>query len=115
MDAHNTTINSSLNLSILPSHTLQDQLSSYIPKFSVTLTKMICQSKGLKSTDERVYKVVSIAAERLIHRVLSSLKDVNVKSLKDAKNEIVIAELLWALDELGVNSKPVTVLQEGRS
>jgi len=48
----------------------------------MTLTKLISYSKGLKTTDERVYKVIAIAVEELIRKLLTSLKEVNLKSIR---------------------------------
>lgn len=41
MDKHSTAINSSLNLSILPTKALQEQLNSYIPKVPGEHTRLL--------------------------------------------------------------------------
>ncbi len=92
----------------------------------MTLTKMICQSKGLRSSDDRVYKLIAIASEKLLNKILSSIKQTNTKStfplsfqvLKDPKTEITVDELIWALDVLLIllfgTGSCVTVIQDGR-
>ncbi len=104
---------STLNADIIPDHEFLDKIegyqqkvyaSPYLLQFSLDLLQQLCASVGFQSTDERVYKLISIVAEIQLCKILAEVKDTNIAGQKDGqpKTHIGFDDLSKALEEFGV-------------
>ncbi len=93
---------SSLNLDTIPDSEFLDRLSKYHPKICSELIKDISTSQGMISSDEKLYKTMSIAAERLILKILKQVREANSKSQKEStiKEVITYRDISQALEVL---------------
>ena len=61
---------SSLNNDVIPDEKFLESIEKYNPKLSDEIIKEICQEKGLISSDQRVYKIISIVAQEFLEDIL---------------------------------------------
>ena len=62
------------------------------------------QQVGMKSSDERVYKLISVMVEAQLCKILNEVKSVNINQQKqqDFKTHLSFEDLTRALEEFGV-------------
>jgi hypothetical protein len=54
---------STLNLDVIPDKEYVSKLEAYQPKFDTDMLKELLKQTGLQSSDERVYKMISVMME----------------------------------------------------
>ena len=91
---------SSLNADTIPDTEYLNLLSKYHPKICSDLIKDIASTQGMISSDDKVYKTMSIAAERLILKILKQVREANSKSQKEGtiKELITNKDMVQALE-----------------
>ena len=83
---------STLNADVIPTENLRSSLNRHMPKIDPDLIREIWKTIGVKSCDERVYKVASVMMEQQMLKIIQELKLVSaqnaggagVSSAKDA-------------------------------
>jgi hypothetical protein len=68
------------------------------------LIESLMREVGMQSSDERVYKMISIVAEAQLCKILNEVKIVNIQAQKpnDVKSHLSMEELSRALEEFGI-------------
>ena len=69
------------------------------------MVEALMNQVGLQSTDERVFKLISVLAEAQLCKILSEVKSVNLQQLKPnegPKTHISHEELSKGLEEFGI-------------
>ena len=68
----------------------------------------------MQSSDERVYKVLSIIVESQLCKILSEIKEVNIATQKEGqhKTHISFEDLSKALEEFGVALRRPAFLED---
>ena len=61
-------------MDVIPDAKYLESLENYTPKFDIEMLKMLCKQAGLKTPDERIYKVMSVLLE---DKLVSILDEVN--------------------------------------
>ena len=105
---------SSLNADIIPDADFLGLLSKYHPKICSDLIKDISSTQGMVSTDEKVYKTMSIAAERIILKILKNVSEANSRSLKEKeviKDTITYKDMVHSI-ELCLNINKPLILED---
>jgi hypothetical protein len=77
----------------------------YFLKFDLELIERLMKEVGMKSSDERVYKMISIMAEAQLCKILNEVKQgTNIQSQKqqEFKSTLTLDDLSKALEEFGV-------------
>jgi len=56
----------------------------------------------MRSSDERVYKLIAAMAEQQILKILKEVKQVNIAQMKEPKSHVSFEDLQKALEEFDV-------------
>ena len=69
---------------------------------------------GMQSSDERVYKLLSIMAEAQLCKILNEVKAVNIQAQKpnEFKTHLTMEELARALEEFGIAIRKPPFLED---
>jgi hypothetical protein len=94
---------SSLNNQVIPNEKFLEEIENYTPKLSQELVKQICEEKGLQSSDPRVFRLITIMAQKLIEDVVSNTAE-SIISKKNNNKFLEWKELNEVLKEKGLNS-----------
>ena len=94
---------SSLNNDVIPDDKFLEKLQEYNPKLSEEIVKQICQEKGLISSDQRVYKIISIVAQEFLEDILKNTAD-SINSNKKTNKFMEYKELIEVLKEKGIET-----------
>lgn len=94
---------SSLNNDVIPDDKFLEKLQEYNPKLSEEIIKQICQEKGLISSDQRVYKIISIVAQEFLEDILKNTAD-SINSNKKTNKFMEYKELIEVLKEKGIET-----------
>ena len=94
---------SSLNNDVIPEDKFLEKLQEYNPKLSEEIVKQICQEKGLISSDQRVYKIISIVAQEFLEDILKNTAD-SINSNKKTNKFMEYKELIEVLKEKGIET-----------
>ena len=62
---------STLNNDVIPDDKFLNEIDKYHPKLSQEIVKQICQEKGLLTTDNRIYKLISIVSQQFLEEILN--------------------------------------------
>ena len=65
---------SSLSNEWIPDFYLLNYLESYFPQFPTNIVEILATKSGMSTEDERVYRLVGIATEIMLDRILEKLK-----------------------------------------
>ncbi|TNV85971.1 hypothetical protein FGO68_gene15618 [Halteria grandinella] len=95
---------STLNNDVIPDPKFIEDVEGYQPKFNMELIESLMREVGMQSSDERVYKMISIIAEAQLCKILNEVKTVNIQAQKpnDYKSHLSMEELARALEEFGI-------------
>ena len=94
---------SSLNNDVIPDDKFLEKIQEYNPKLSEEIIKQICQEKGLISSDQRVYKIISIVAQEFLEDILKNTAD-SINSNKKTNKFMEYKELIEVLKEKGIET-----------
>ena len=94
---------SSLNNDVIPDDKFIEKIQEYNPKLSEEIIKQICQEKGLISSDQRVYKIISIVAQEFLEDILKNTAD-SINSNKKTNKFMEYKELIEVLKEKGIET-----------
>ena len=94
---------SSLNNDVIPDEKFLESIEKYNPKLSDEIIKEICQEKGLISSDQRVYKIISIVAQEFLEDILKNTAE-SINSNKKTNKFMEYKELIDVLKEKGIDT-----------
>ena len=94
---------STLNNDVIPDDKFLNEIDKYHPKLSQEIVKQICQEKGLLTTDNRIYKLISIVSKQFLEEILSDTAE-SIISKKKNNKFLEWKELVGILKEKGVTS-----------
>ena len=94
---------SSLNNDVIPDEEFLNTIEKYNPKLSDEIIKEICQEKGLISSDQRVYKIISIVAQEFLEDILKNTAE-SINSNKKTNKFMEYKELIDVLKEKGIET-----------
>ena len=94
---------SSLNNDVIPDNKFLENVQKYNPKLSEEIIKQICQEKGLITSDQRVYKIISIVAQEFLEDILKNTAD-SINSNKKTNKFMEYKQLIEVLKEKGIET-----------
>jgi hypothetical protein len=94
---------STLNNEVIPDDKFIEEIENYTPKLSEDLVKQICEEKGLDTSDPRVYRLITIAAQAFVEDIVSSTAE-SIISKKNNNKFLEWKELTEVLKEKGLSS-----------
>ncbi len=94
---------SSLNNDVIPDNKFLENIQKYNPKLSEEIIKQICQEKGLITSDQRVYKIISIVAQEFLEDILKNTAD-SINSNKKTNKFMEYKQLIEVLKEKGIET-----------
>ena len=68
------TVAQQLDPSLVPDREYLEQLESYQPRFDRDILTKLLQQVGMKSSDPRVYSLISMLLERKLHHIVQEVK-----------------------------------------
>ena len=94
---------SSLNNDVIPDNKFLENIQKYNPKLSEEIIKQICQEKGLITSDQRVYKIISIVTQEFLEDILKNTAD-SINSNKKTNKFMEYKQLIEVLKEKGIET-----------
>ena len=94
---------SSLNNDVIPDNKFLENIQKYNPKLSEEIIRQICQEKGLITSDQRVYKIISIVAQEFLEDILKNTAD-SINSNKKTNKFMEYKQLIEVLKEKGIET-----------
>ena len=94
---------SSLNNDVIPDDKFLETIQNYNPKLSEEIVKQICQEKGLLTSDQRVYRIISIVAQEFLEDILLNTAE-SINSSKKTNKFMEYKELIEVLKEKGIDT-----------
>ena len=94
---------SSLNNDVIPDIKFLENIQKYNPKISEEIIKQICLEKGLITSDQRVYKIISIVAQEFLEDILKNTAD-SINSNKKTNKFMEYKQLIEVLKEKGIET-----------
>ena len=94
---------SSLNNDVIPDDKFLETIQNYNPKLSEEIVKQICQEKGLLTSDQRVYRIISVVAQEFLEDILLNTAE-SINSSKKTNKFMEYKELIEVLKEKGIDT-----------
>ena len=92
-----------LNENNIPDSKFLTEVDNYQCKLSEEIVKLICKDAGVVTSDPRVYKLMSIAAQQFIEEIVADTAD-SIISKKNNNKFLENKELTEVLKEKGFNT-----------
>lgn len=71
---------STLNMDVIPDNEYLKSLEHYEPQFDTAMLKELCKRAGMKTTDDRVYKMISVMMEDKLVTILDEVHAMQAQS-----------------------------------
>jgi len=60
-------------MDVIPDAKYRGALENYSPKFDIQMLELLCKRAGLKTADERIYKMMSVLLEDKMVKILDEV------------------------------------------